>query len=147
MNLYNCQQTGAEGLVSQSRWGKRNDWAHMQFQMPLCPQMKQLKKMFRKHLIYVTLLEAALWLLEKAVCQSRLDVNGRESLRRNIRTFLERQRCWKPCLTKTTEQMVSCLGNWRIQPSLQEIQVELYMGRFDMHDDQIELLLQGFNCL
>lgn len=111
----------------------------MQFQMPLCPQMEQLKKMFRKHLIHITLLETALWLLEKAMCQSRLDITGRESLRRNIRTFLERQRYWKACLTKNTEEVVSCLGTWRIQPSLQEIQVEVYPGTENLTCTTIKL--------
>lgn len=96
--------------------------------MPLCPQMKQLKKVFRKHLIHGTLVETTLWLLDKTVCQSTLNI----SLRTNIRTFLERQRGWKACLTKSTEQMVSSLDTWRIQLNLQETQVEIYLGKKDL---------------
>lgn len=37
--------------------------------MSLGPEKKQLKKVFRKHLIHGTLLETALWLLDKAVSE------------------------------------------------------------------------------
>lgn len=44
--------------------------------MSVCPEKKQLKKVFRKHLIHSAFLETAIWILDKAVCQSRLNVTG-----------------------------------------------------------------------